>query len=149
MSTVRFFIAGEPKGQPRVKAFVRGKHAGVFDPGTADGWKLLVRSEASRAGGPNFTGPVALSLVFWFQRPAAHHKSSDRARELKPNMPCNHVSKPDADNLAKAVMDALTNLGTYWRDDSQVARLTIDKRYVDARLCAVPGCSVEVWEVSP
>ncbi len=30
------FIKGIPKGQPRVRAFVRGRHAGVYDPGTAD-----------------------------------------------------------------------------------------------------------------
>jgi len=44
-----FFVAGIPKGQPRVKAFSRGKHAGVYDPGTSDGWKLLIRHEAQKA----------------------------------------------------------------------------------------------------
>jgi Holliday junction resolvase RusA-like endonuclease len=35
----------------------------------------------------------------------------------------------DADNVAKAVLDALT--GVVWRDDSQVLRLRVEK--VDAR----------------
>lgn len=28
-------VFGIPKGQPRVRAFIRGKHAGVYDPGQA------------------------------------------------------------------------------------------------------------------
>ncbi len=35
----------------------------------------------------------------------------------------------DADNIAKALLDALTHAG-YWEDDSQIARLCIEKRDV-------------------
>ena len=37
------------------------------------------------------------------------------------------VCKPDVDNAAKLVLDALT--GVLWRDDSQVTELTISRRY--------------------
>ena len=38
-----------------------------------------------------------------------------------------HIKKPDADNLAKAVMDALNKVA--WVDDSQVIKVSIHKKY--------------------
>lgn len=37
------------------------------------------------------------------------------------------TSRPDADNVAKAVADALN--GVAWKDDAQVARLVVEKRH--------------------
>lgn len=39
-----------------------------------------------------------------------------------------HTAKPDADNLAKAVLDAMTRAGA-WKDDSQVSSLRVMKYY--------------------
>lgn len=39
-----------------------------------------------------------------------------------------HISKPDVDNLAKAVLDACTDAGV-WHDDSQIIQLSITKTY--------------------
>jgi hypothetical protein len=38
----QFFVTGLPKAQPRVKACIRGAHAGVYTPATADAWKKLI-----------------------------------------------------------------------------------------------------------
>jgi Holliday junction resolvase RusA-like endonuclease len=51
-----------------------------------------------------------------------------------------HIAKPDLDNLAKAVMDAISDLGTIWRDDSQVAALRMSKMYTG---CG-GGCTVVI-----
>ena len=137
--TISFFVAGTPKGQPRVKAFRRGAHAGVYTPGTADAWKSAVRSDAMRNAserGP-LAGPVAVRLDFVMPRPKAHSTK----RGLRPDAPRWHASKPDADNLAKAVLDALGDLGTYWKDDAQVADLCITKRYGE-RI----GCTITIRE---
>ena len=48
---------------------------------------------------------------------------------LRKGIPERHIYKPDADNLAKFVMDALN--GTYYKDDSQVCALHVMKRYGD------------------
>ena len=40
-----------------------------------------------------------------------------------------HVYKPDADNLAKFVLDALN--GVYYKDDSQIYELIVRKQYGD------------------
>ena len=132
MSTISFFVAGIPKGQPRVKAAIRKgcAHAVVYDPGTADAWKMAVALSArSVRTTPQITAPVALGITFCMPRPLSHYKGGNVARGLKDNAPTYHTAKPDADNLAKAVMDALTNLGGIWHDDAQVAQLTVEKRY--------------------
>ena len=44
-------------------------------------------------------------------------------------MHCWQTSKPDADNYAKLILDALN--GVLWRDDAQVVRLFAEKVYCD------------------
>ena len=39
--------------------------------------------------------------------------------------------KPDVDNYAKGVLDAITKDGRFWSDDSQVTWLTAGKEWVD------------------
>lgn len=128
------FAQGTPKGQPRVRAFVRGRHAGVYDPGTADDWKALI-TIASRqkiqalnvTTFPIFNGPVTVTSTFIFPRPKAHFRSNGA---LKTGAPHYHTAKPDRDNCDKAVLDALTHL-QFWPDDSYAAAGTIIKRYAN------------------
>lgn len=69
--------------------------------------------------GPVLTGPVSLRVVAVFPRPASRvWKKRAMPREWKP-------SKPDGDNVAKLVLDAMNKL--VWRDDSQVVLLEVLK----------------------
>jgi len=131
---VRFFATGDPKGQPRPRAFARKMGAKfvarVYDSGTAEGWKGSVALVAREVlAGRVFEGPLAVELTFYFRRPKGHVNSKGILKSASPRY---HTSKPDADNAAKAVLDALTQLGT-WSDDSQVADLRVRKEY------AAPG----------
>ena len=144
MKTLRFIAFGIPKAQPRAKAFSRGGHAGVYDPGTSNDWKTIVRNAATAEWDRvQFSGPVSVSLMFDLPRPQSHFRSNG---ELKPNAPKWVEKKPDLDNLEKAVLDALTNVGV-WRDDSQVVVVEKSKLYADQG-CR-PGCCVEIKEVTP
>jgi len=140
--TASFFAAGLPKGQPRAKAVRFGNRARVYDPGTADSWKAAVKLASKEAGvsGLHTTHPIALKLAFIFPRPKSHHKGGDFAKPVKDAAPRCHVAKPDTDNAAKAVMDALTDCGV-WRDDSQVCALSVTKTY------GLPsGCRITIEE---
>lgn len=134
-----FWVDGAPKAQPRPRAFRRGDRAAVFDPGTAEQWKGLV-ALASREFRPDapVEGPVAVELRFFLPRP----KARSRAKDPHGEMPC--TSKPDADNLAKAVLDALTQEG-WWRDDAQVVRLAVEKWWHAKG--GRPGMSATITEV--
>lgn len=134
---ITFFAQGEPKGQPR-RAFAHGGKARVYDPGTAEGWKSCV-AVAARGHLPEapITGALSLQLSFHMPRPKSHHRKNG---DLKLAAPDFHVGKPDADNLVKAVMDALSVLGM-WVDDNQVCDLNITKRYA---LASRPGCRITI-----
>lgn len=129
MSALEFWVAGTPKAQPRLKACVRGRHAGVYTPDTAEEWKAEVRRAAlSKCPTPEpLRGPISVKLTFVMPRPKS------RKGDVW------HTTKPDADNLAKAVLDALGDAGI-WGDDAQVAWLSAKKLYAWATNDA--GCAV-------
>lgn len=140
---ISFVAVGTPKGQPRAKAWFNKAvgSARVYDPGTADGWKAIVALAAKPHVPPSpLTGPVTVRLVFWMPRPKGHYRTGKRAHELRDNAPRWHTSKPDADNLAKAVLDVMANIGI-WRDDTQVSRLIVEKVYSRTDK---PGCLVNI-----
>lgn len=130
---IEFFAFGVPKGQPRPKATIRGKHAGVYDPGTSNDWKDSVRFAAKEAWKSRipFRGPVCLWISCYMPRPKNHIKKNGTVKDWAPKWV---ETKPDNDNIEKAVMDALTSIGI-WKDDAQVARNITEKVY------AAPGMS--------
>lgn len=143
---ISFFAAGDPKGQPRPRAFSRGGHARVFDPGTAEGWKSAVALAAKPHLPPEpIAAPVFVTMDFFFARPKSHFRTGKRAGELRDGAPDLYTSKPDVDNLAKAVLDAMTTIG-FWRDDAQVWNLSVSKNYVGESYVGYgrPGVQVSV-----
>lgn len=150
---ISFFVSGVPKGQPRPRAFARNMGGGkfvarVFDSGTAEAWKSAVAAEAAqhKPAAP-ISGPVRLRIRFFMPRAKGHFVGGKPERGLKTGAPTHHVGTPDADNLAKAVMDALTQCGWHWRDDAQVAVLTVVKAYSES--CTTGGAMIEIGEVEP
>lgn len=145
-----FEVHGEPKPQPRPRAFARktafGVIARVYDAGTAEGWKSQI-AEAARPFIPlePIAGPLALSIDFWLPRPNGHFVASKRERGLKKGAEDFHTARGDVDNFAKAVMDALTVL-RLWQDDGQVADLSVSKRYEDP--ATGPGALVRLHRPS-
>jgi Holliday junction resolvase RusA-like endonuclease len=149
------FIFGDPKGQPRARAFARkmgAKHvARMYDSDVADAWKRAVdlgigddRFRFLLPLNPDPVGAFDVKLTFFFRRPKSHY---GKGGHVKASAPVCHVSKPDADNLAKLVLDRITRGGQIWRDDSQVARLRVEKFWAitDARI----GVYVSVERFEP
>lgn len=140
--TISFFAPGIPKGQPRPRAFIRGKRAAVYDPGTAEAWKGDIAIAWRDAGFPKpIEGcPYRVELSFRFPRPKHHYTGKGI---LKPSSPDWHTSKPDIDNATKAVLDALTHL-QLWKDDDAVASLTVSKTYGSPT-----GCLIHITSLPP
>lgn len=127
MSDLCFFVADTPVAQPRprfrvvetskariVKAYTPAKHP-------VNEWKTAIQAAAYRARRQWDRGreAIAVELVFCMPRPAG------KVRKTIANNRFWHGTRPDADNLAKAVCDALT--GVLWHDDSVVCRLGVTK----------------------
>jgi Holliday junction resolvase RusA-like endonuclease len=142
MKQIEFTVQGTPKGQPRVRACIRGKHAGVYDPGTADEWKRAVRDAAKSAMAASGLSPfgvaVRLNVSFLMPRPKSHLDSKGNVKSLARAF---HTSKPDLDNLVKATKDALTDAGI-WTDDSFVVACQSSKGYG-----WTPGATIRIAEV--
>lgn len=138
-----FTAHGNPKGQPRARACIRGKHAGVYDPGTADDWKTIVRCAAkARWDGVPFDGPAAASFTFIFARPKNHFRANGKLRD---DAPVWHRVKPDRDNLDKGTLDCLTNAGIL-SDDSIVCSGVIIKRYANDN--ELPGVQATICSLT-
>jgi crossover junction endodeoxyribonuclease RusA len=140
VKTLTFFADGEPVGQPRPRACIRGKRAGVYDPGTADAWKRIISIRAKQAWDKvQFTGPIKLLLVIWMPRPKKHF---NKGGAVVPSAPTWHTARPDLDNIEKAIKDAITDAGV-WRDDSQVCAVVKTKRYAEK----VTGAEIRIEEI--
>lgn len=102
-------------------------------------WRDKIRAEAQHAhDGPAIAGAVDVKIRFWMPRPKSHYGTGRNADRIKPQyVDAEHISKPDGDKLARAVLDAITEerraghitrRGVI-RDDSQVVRLEAVKTY--------------------
>ena len=87
--------------------------------------------------------PVVVDLCFFFQRPG-RHISTGRIAKLRPSAPACHVQRPDADKLARAILDALDRANVY-HDDSQVVDLRARKEWTSS----TPGVRILVTEYKP
>lgn len=75
-----------------------------------DGWEPL-------------DGPLSLSLRLVYP-----YRKSEPKKRTKDGAELPHASRPDLDNLAKGIIDALTTAAV-WRDDGQIAALHLSKLY--------------------
>lgn len=133
-----FFARGTPAAQPRPRMTRTGR---AYNPPTADAWKAAVKAAwrlASTSAEP-FTGHLKIHLQFMIPRPKSHLTSKGT---LTKSAPLHHVQKPDLDNLAKGVLDALTNASAY-RDDCQIVELRVGKVWVNE----LAGCMITLSEI--
>ena len=93
--------------------------------------KAQYREEPTRA-------PLDIGMIFYFPIPAS---TSARRRTQMLNGVIHHMSKPDADNLAKFALDTMT--GVIFEDDCQVFRLSVEKRYSNN-----PGTYIQIRPAS-
>ena len=146
--TADFDVQGIPKAQPRHQAFAKvvskpGEKpkavARVYQKNTAENWKSLVvkAGEKWRPIHP-LEGPVQIRIVFWMPRPKR------LMREKDDDGPILHLSKPDTENMEKAIMDALKNDG-WFRDDSQVCLKKTAKFYHAKN--GTPGAELYITEL--
>lgn len=154
MTGLAVTVYGIPRPQGSKRAFVvKGKDGGnaravVVDArkGNLADWRGDVKAavlDAMPYDWQRIEKPTAVGvdLLFRFDRPAAHYGSGRNAAFLKDTAPRHHVTSPDVDKLARAVLDSLTATGVY-ADDSQVTSLTARKFYV--RPGDRPGVVIQV-----
>ena len=153
MRQVEFFVEGTPKPQGSKKTFFNHKTGkAVMVEAAGDPlkkWRKRVAEEASvhyfsEPASDPFTKCVRVSLIFRLKRPKSHYRTGKFSDVLKEeHVATRHGKRPDADKLARAVLDGLT--GVVFVDDSQVFDLSVLKTW--QKRDEPEGCHVKVTEV--
>lgn len=133
---ISFTIPGVPVAKGRPRLTTRGGFARAYTPGKTRAYEADAAVVAAGAMGPNAPAEGALALALDVRLPVPPSWPSKRRLSALEGLtrPC---GRPDIDNYAKALCDALN--GIVWHDDAQVVRLTAEKRYSDD-----PGVGVVV-----
>lgn len=125
---VRLTISGEPQGKGRHRAVCRGDHIATYTPRKTkdyeDEVRFCYRQEYGDLMAFAVDEPVSATIIAAFGIP----KSSSKKRKVE--MMAGRVlptKKPDTDNIAKIVLDALNGLA--YPDDKQVVELHVIKVY--------------------
>jgi len=123
------FIEIKPKPAPRPRVT---RH-GTYNAKDYTQYKEAIRLSwvAVNKGYPT-EKPIAMKLDFFFKTPKSWSKAKKESVKW-------HISRPDGDNLAKSIKDALN--GVAYRDDSQVCFLQVRKQYAQ-----MEGVRIEIEE---
>ena len=112
-------IYGKPVGKARPRFSRRANKVVTFTPRETQIYEQNVKSLAQVAmlGKAMLEGPVKVTITAYF----AHKKKTGW-----------HISRPDLDNIVKAIMDGLN--GVVFSDDAVVAQLVASKQYGEERV---------------
>ena len=119
-----FWVEGVPVPMPRPRVSFRGGKAHVYPNARAEAWKKMVYAEYLK---------IAIAMKF-----KAMEKGEAVNVGLQFFLRNVATARPDLDNLAKTVLDALN--GAAWHDDSQIVCLLIEKKK-----SATPGVLVGIF----
>jgi len=128
--TIDFFL---PMIPPTVTAQMHKvtKTGRFYDPPEVKAMKAKLEAHlAQHRPKEPITGPVFL-VAEWSWPSDSNHKDGDPK-----------TTRPDTDNLQKALKDIMTKLG-FWKDDAQVCMELVTKSYSDS-----PGIYITIEEVN-
>lgn len=124
---ISFIVPGTPIAKGRPKFAKRGAFVKVYTPEKTANYETLVGWYA-RSAKPDdidlLTGPLKVEIHASIEIPSSWSKTK---RVMALNGDLNPTTKPDLDNLAKGVLDAMN--GIIYVDDKQVVSLECTKRY--------------------
>jgi len=137
----QFCVPGAPHGKDRPRAGLIHGRIVMYTPKKTKDYEKSVREAFVKAYPDSIPldGPVCVVIEACFQIPKSERKAVAEkcvSGELLPTKKC------DADNIAKAVLDAVNGLA--YRDDAQVVHLDVHKRYV-SNVGDSPSVAVTVY----
>jgi Holliday junction resolvase RusA-like endonuclease len=140
MSRIDFTVPGEPQGKGRPRVGRIAGHARMFTPEKTAAYEGLIAmaGRQAMAGRPLLTGGVLLTLRIFRSIPASWSKKK-RAAALAGRV--HATTKPDIDNVEKAVADGLN--GVVWVDDVQVVAVEKWKLYAETPCVVVQIVELE------
>lgn len=139
---VIFTIPGEPQGKARPRV-VRNKYTGknmTYTPDKTVAYEELVRARYKTVAGNVYFGeqPLEVCITAYFGIPKSKSK---KQKSLMLSNTVYPVKKPDCDNIAKIICDALNDIA--YKDDSQITKLSVFKAYAET-----PSVKVEIFDAT-
>lgn len=129
--SITFTVPGNPQGKARARTFYNQKlgRSQSITPEKTVLYENLVKQcfTANCDGGFFDKEPLVMMVIAYFPIPKSTTKKD---RQLIMGGLLYPTKKPDADNIAKVICDALN--GVAYGDDTQVVSLTVMKEYTDA-----------------
>lgn len=125
--TVAFVIPYEPMGKERPRAYSCHGHTQVYTPYKTREYEQMIRDiYALQVGHKRFPddAEILLEIIACFSVPKSANKEK---RHLMISGDILPKKKPDYDNIAKIITDALN--GVAYKDDSQIVWADIRKKY--------------------
>ena len=152
MTEFTAIIHQAPLGKGRPRATVQGGRARVYTPTATANWEhyaALDLCSQYRDAYPvepcwPMPGPLGCEIVAVFPRTAELLRKV-RGEYKHPTWRLPYATKPDADNIAKSVLDAVEKAGIIL-DDKQIALLTIGKHY--AMIHEEPRVEIRIWSLA-
>lgn len=138
--TITFTVPGSPQGKMRPRVVKRGNFVQTYTPDKTVNYENLVKlMYGQEAKGRVFDRDKSLRVLIVALYDIPQSTSKKRAElmrigEIRP------TKKPDLDNIAKIICDALN--GVAYHDDAQVVDLKVVKYYSDT-----PCVTVTIEEV--
>lgn len=138
MKPIRLFVPGEPIGKGRPRFTAAGGRPRTYTPPRTQEYESRIASAFQRAGGemaPRVPLMVSIQVLKGIPNSAPKHvKAGMRDGYIVPD------TRPDLDNVIKAVLDALNGLA--WRDDSQVTAIVAKEEYAE-----IPGVRITITAI--
>lgn len=122
---IEFTISGDPQGQGRPRFARQGRFVHTYDPQRSRQYKAKVAQSFQHAYmGKPLTKPIKITIRAVFGIPKSYSKARAKACLEGRQWP---TKKPDADNVEKAIYDALNGLA--YEDDKQIVMTNTVKVY--------------------
>lgn len=116
-------VEGKIKGKARPR--FNTKTGRAFTPGDTISYENWVKCCYKEQSGEYLEGAIRAKIEVYYQIPKSYTKGKRLACKHNITPPC---KKPDADNIAKIVLDSLNKIAF---DDAQVVELKILKRWTE------------------
>lgn len=129
-------VDGEPVGKGRPRFCRRGDYVQTYTPTKTQAYESRIKA-AYLLDGHVMQGPVKICITAYYQIPKSVSKAKRQDMLDGKILP---QKKPDVDNVAKIVLDALNQVA--YQDDKQVAELHVYRYYSDC-----PRVEIEIEEM--
>lgn len=127
IAQIRFSVPGNPFGKQRPKFARHGKFVQTYTPKeTLQHEKIIAQVYEDVAKGKKFEKKAPLDIQITAYYPIPQSTSKKKRKEMLEHK-IRPVVKPDLDNVAKLIYDALN--GVAWHDDNAIVDTQIRKFY--------------------